>query len=87
MANRADSTSTAPEFAPACIACLDSDFGYSLVANNAAAGTSVGFTYAVTAQANTVTYDTNVSGAVTPTATQSPAGTSSAIAILLSAAP
>ena len=54
-------------------------FGYSLVANNAAAGTTVGFTYAVTAQANAVAYDTNVTGTVAPTATQSPAGTSSAI--------
>ena len=62
-------------------------FGYSLVANNAAAGTTAGFTYAVTAEANAVTYDTNVTGTVAPTATQSPAGTSSAIAILLSAAP
>ncbi|HLN42312.1 MAG TPA: IPT/TIG domain-containing protein, partial [Acidimicrobiales bacterium] len=60
-------------------------FGYSLVANNAAAGTTLGFTYAVTAEVNAVAYDTNVSGAVSPVATQSPAGTSSAVGMLLSA--
>ena len=60
-------------------------FGYSLVANTAAAGTASGFTYAVTAEANAVAYDTNVSGAVSPVATQSPAGTSSAVGMLLSA--
>ena len=60
-------------------------FGYSLVANTAAAGTASGFTYVVTAEANSVAYDTDVTGAVSPVATQSPAGTSSAVGMLLSA--
>ena len=62
-------------------------FGYSVVANSASAGSASGFTYAVTAEANAVAYDTNVSGAVSPVATQSPAGTSSAVGMLLSASP
>ncbi len=62
-------------------------FGYSVVANTAAAGTTTGFTYGVTAEANAVAYDTNVSGAVSPAGTQSPAGTSSAVGMLLSVSP
>ena len=60
-------------------------FGYSAVAGTASAGTTSGFTYGVTAEANAVAYDTNVSGTVAPTATQSPAGTSSSVGVLLSA--
>ena len=58
-------------------------FGYSAVAGTASAGTTSGFTYGVTAEANAVAYDTNVSGTVAPTATQSPAGTSSSVGVLL----
>src|ERR1700688_3961060 len=60
-------------------------FSYALVANNASAGSTSGFTYAVTTEGNVATYDPNVSGAVSPTATQSPAGVSSSVAVLLSA--
>ncbi len=60
-------------------------FGYALVTNTAAAGSTSGFTYAVTAESNVVAYDTGVSGAVSPAATQSPAGTSSSVGVLLSA--
>ncbi len=58
-------------------------FGYALVTNTAAAGSTSGFTYAVTAESNVVAYDTGVSGAVSPAATQSPAGTSSSVGVLL----
>jgi len=60
-------------------------FGYAGVANTASAGSTSGFTYAVTAENNVATYDPNVSGAVSPTAAQSPAGVSSSVAVLLSA--
>ena len=58
-------------------------FGYSAVAGTASVGTTSGFTYAVTAEANVVAYDPDVSGAVAPAATQSPAGTSSSVGVLL----
>ena len=44
-----------------------------------------GFTYVVTTNGNVVTYDPTVSGTVAPTATQSPAGVSTAVGVLLSA--
>ena len=59
--------------------------GFSVVANTASTGSTTGFTYDVTSDGNALTYDTNVSGTVAPTATQSPAGTSSAVGLLLSA--
>ena len=60
-------------------------FGFAVVANTASAGATTGFTYAVTSDSNGVAYDTNVSGSVSPTATQSPAGTSSSAGVLLTA--
>jgi hypothetical protein len=60
-------------------------FGYAGVVNSATGGSTLGFTYNVTAKSNIVSYDPNVSGAVSPTATQSPAGASSAIAVLMRA--
>jgi len=39
----------------------------------------------VTAEANVAAYDPGVSGALSPAATQSPAGTSSSVGVLLSA--
>ncbi len=60
-------------------------FGYAQVANSAAKGATTGFTYAVTTNGNAVTYDPNVSGTVAPTATQSPAGVSTSVGVLLSA--
>ncbi len=59
--------------------------GFSVVANTAGTGSTTGFTYDVTSDGNALTYDTNVSGTVAPTATQSPAGTSSAVGLLLTA--
>ena len=60
-------------------------FGYTVPANVATAGSTSGFTYDVTAEKNLVTFDTNVTGAVSPTGAQSPASTSSSIAVLLTA--
>jgi hypothetical protein len=60
-------------------------FGYAQVANAAATTSSSGFTSVVTSNGNAVTYDTNVSGPVTPSTTQSPAGTSTSVGVLLKA--
>ena len=60
-------------------------FGYAAVANTAAAGTTSGFTYATTADGDVATYDTNVSSAIQPAATQSPSGVSGATAVLIEA--
>ena len=59
--------------------------GYSVVDNTASKGTTSGFTYDVTADDNAFVYDTTVSSTVAPTATQSPAGASSAVGLLLTA--
>ena len=48
--------------------------GYAVLDNTASAGSTTGFTYDVTSDENAFVYDTNVSGTVAPTATQSPAG-------------
>jgi hypothetical protein len=53
------------------------------VANTAASGSSTGVTYAVTTDADVVAYDTDVTAAIQPTATQSPAGTSGAVGVLI----
>ncbi len=58
-------------------------FGYAEVANSASNGTTSGFTFQVTTNGNDTAYDTNVSGSVAPTATQSPAGVSTAVGVLL----
>jgi hypothetical protein len=82
--NNASSTTVAmPSLTPAGTGELY--FGYSAVAGTAAAGTTSGVTYAVTAEANVAAYDPGVSGALSPAATQSPAGTSSSVGVLLSA--
>ena len=47
--------------------------GFSVVTDTATAGSTSGFTYDVTSDANVFAYDTNVSGTVAPTATQAPA--------------
>ncbi len=60
-------------------------FGYAEVANTATTAASSGFTSVVTNNGNSVTYDTDVMGAVSPTTTQSPAGLSTAVGVLLSA--
>ena len=62
-------------------------FGYSVVYNTASAGSTSGFTYPETAESNVAAYNPNVSGAVSPTAAQSPAGISSSAATLMIASP
>jgi hypothetical protein len=60
--------------------------GYGYVANSASAGSTPGVTYDVLpTTANLYLYDTTVSSALAPSATQSPAGTSSSVGALLSA--
>jgi len=58
-------------------------FGYAAVANTGVAGSSAGVTYAVTTDADVVAYDTDVTAALAPTATQSPAGTSGGVGVLI----
>ena len=53
--------------------------------NTGSAGSTSGFTYALTSTDNVVAYKTAVSSAVSPTAAQSPAGASYAIAALITA--
>ena len=59
--------------------------GFAVPNNTGAAGSTSGFTYEVSVDANVLAYDTSVSGAVTPTATQSPADVSGSAAVLLTA--
>jgi len=58
-------------------------FGYAVPGATASAGTTSGFTYALTASGNVAAFDPDVSSAVSPTATQSSAGGSSSIGVLL----
>ena len=60
-------------------------FGYTVPNDTAVAGSTTGFAYTVTPEDNIATYDTTVSGTVAPTASQSPASTSSSVALLLAA--
>ncbi len=60
-------------------------FGYSCIYNTPSAGSTTGFSYAMTAENNLIAYNPNVSGAVSPTASQSPAGISSSVGVLFTA--
>jgi hypothetical protein len=60
-------------------------YGYAGMPNAPSAGSTSGFTYDVTTGDNLVSYDTDVSGTVSPTASQSPAGQSEMVAALLTA--
>ncbi|HTZ08842.1 MAG TPA: IPT/TIG domain-containing protein, partial [Acidimicrobiales bacterium] len=60
-------------------------FGYDEIAQSGSAGTSAGFSYATTADADVVAYDTTVSAAVQPSAAETPAGTSGGVAVLIAA--
>jgi hypothetical protein len=84
ISNASSSTVTFPKLTPSGTGELY--FSYAAVANNASAGTASGFSYSPTSDGDVATYDTSVSAAVQPTATQNPAGASGAIAVLLSAA-
>jgi hypothetical protein len=62
-----------PTLAPTCDTELY--FGYTIVANTGAAGSTSGFTYVVTPSfTNVLAYNAGVSASVSPAATQSPAG-------------
>ncbi len=58
-------------------------FGYAAVENSGAAGTTPGFTYATTSEGDVVTYDSDVSTSIQPTAGQTPAGIYDALAFYL----
>jgi hypothetical protein len=60
-------------------------FGYARSANTISAGSTPGFTYVFSADANLVTYDTNTSGTAAPQASVSPGSSSTAVAALLQA--
>src|SRR6185312_13177821 len=53
--------------------------GYARSPYSESAGSTPGFTYHQSLEANTVVFDPSVSGTAAPTATQSPAGTSAAV--------
>ncbi len=85
ISNASSTTVTFPKLTPTGTGELY--FGYAAVANNAAAGSTSGFSYATTSDADVATYNTNVSAAVQPTAKQSPAGASGAVAVFITASP
>jgi len=60
-------------------------YGYAGMPNPGSAGDTPGFTYEVTEGENVICYDSSVSGTVSPTAAQSPAGVTEIAALLLSA--
>jgi hypothetical protein len=79
--NTSSSTVSFPPLTPANTGELY--VGYCWAQNNSAAGSTAGFTYTLTPNVNINTYDPNVSSAVSPTATQSPAGNSAGVAVLI----
>ncbi len=81
--NASSTTATFPKLTPSGTG--EVYFGYDAIAQTGSAGSTSGFTYATTADADVVTYDTDVTGAVQPTATQSPAGVSGGVAVLVTA--
>jgi hypothetical protein len=81
--NNASSTSVGfPSLTPS--ASGEIYFGYSVLPNAPSTGSTAGFTDSITADGNIVASDPTVSGTVSPTAAQSPAGISSSIGVLLS---
>jgi hypothetical protein len=83
ISNPSSTTVTFPKLAP--LGTGELYFGYAGVANNGAAGSTSGFSYATTSDADVATYDTDVLAAVQPTAKQSPAGVSGGVAALITA--
>jgi hypothetical protein len=73
-----------PTLAPSA-GSVDLYFGYAWVANAGSAGTTTGFSYRLDGSANVVTYNSAVSGAVSPVAAQSPPGPSVSMGILVKA--
>ena len=83
ISNASSTTATFPKLTPSGTGELY--FGYAAVANTASAGSTTGFTYATTSDGDVSAYDTSVSAAVQPTSSQSPAGVSGAVGVLISA--
>ncbi len=83
ISNASGTSVTYPALAPGGTGELY--FGYATVANTGSAGSSSGFTYIPTSDGDVAAYDANVSGAVQPTTTQSPAGVSGGVAVLITA--
>jgi RHS repeat-associated protein len=81
--NASSTTVTYPTLTPAGSGELY--FGYAVVANTGSGGSTSGFTYATSTDGDVAAYDTSVSSSVTPTASQSPAGVSGAVAIFVTA--
>ena len=81
ISNASSTTVTFPKLTPASTDELY--FGYGAVANTGAAGSTSGFGYATTSDGDVAAFDTSVTGAVQPTASQSPAGVSGAVAVLI----
>lgn len=76
-------TVTMPTLSPAGSGELYVD--YSAVDNSGSAGSTTGFTYDVTSEGSIFAYDPSVSSSVTPIASQSPTGTYTETAALLTA--
>ncbi|MGD0320646.1 MAG: fibronectin type III domain-containing protein [Acidimicrobiales bacterium] len=81
LTNPSSSTVAFPTLTPSTSG--DVYFGYGQCASDCGAGSTPGFTYGVTWDYNVVTYDPNVTSAVSPTAPQSPANYSWSLAVLL----
>ncbi len=85
LSNSSSTTVTFPKLTPGGTGELY--MGYGAVGKYASAGSTSGFTYAITADDDVVAYDTNVSSTVQPTAKQNPAGYSGAVAVVVKASP
>jgi len=81
ISNASSTTATFPKLTPRGSGELY--FGDAVEANTGSAGTTPGFTYALTDKANVVAYDTKVSSAVQPMAKQSPGSVSGGLAVLI----
>ena len=78
--NNASSTTVGfPSLSPS--ASSELYYGFADIPNAPSTGSTSGFTYAITADGNITAFDPDVSGAVAPSATQSPAGISSTIGV------
>jgi hypothetical protein len=83
ISNTSSTTVTFPKLTPK--GSNEVYFAFDTVANTGSAGTTSGVTYTTTSDGDLAAYDTGVSGAVQPTGTQSPAGVSGGVAVLITA--
>jgi hypothetical protein len=83
ISNLSSTAVTFPKLTPASTG--DLYLGYSATNSTASAGTTAGFRYATTSDDDVVAYNTNVSAAVQPTASQSSASVSGGLAVLITA--